>query len=37
MAAERVLAEDPQLESAKYALLKSRVDAFWQTAIADVS
>ncbi|HEX5164629.1 MAG TPA: ATP-dependent DNA helicase RecG, partial [Thermomicrobiales bacterium] len=37
MAAERVLAEDPKLDSAKYALLKARVDAFWQTAIADVS
>ncbi len=37
MAAERVLAEDSTLASAKYALLKGRVDAFWQTAIADVS
>ena len=37
MAAERVLAEDPKLESARYALLKGRVDAFWQTAVADVS
>ena len=37
MAAERVLAEDPKLDSAKYVLLKGRVDAFWQTAIADVS
>ncbi len=37
VAAERVLSEDPKLDSAKYALLKARVDAFWQTAIADVS
>lgn len=37
MAAERVLAEDPKLRSATYALLRGRVDAFWQSAIADVS
>ncbi|MEX2315084.1 MAG: ATP-dependent DNA helicase RecG, partial [Thermomicrobiales bacterium] len=37
MAAERLLAEDPKLELGKHALLKGRVDAFWQTAIADVS
>jgi len=37
MAAERVLAEDPRLESEKYRRLKARVDAFWQSAIADVS
>jgi hypothetical protein len=37
MAAERILADDPKLDAARHALLKGRVDAFWQSAIADVS
>ncbi|HAX23504.1 MAG TPA: hypothetical protein DCX80_00505, partial [Chloroflexi bacterium] len=35
--AERILEEDPTLGSARYALLRARVDAFWARAIVDVS
>ncbi|HMM41611.1 MAG TPA: ATP-dependent DNA helicase RecG, partial [Thermomicrobiales bacterium] len=34
-AAERILAEDPELASAKHALLRARVDAFWARAVMD--
>ena len=36
-AAEGILAEDPQLVTAKWALLAARVAAFWSTAVTDVS
>jgi len=36
-AAERILAEDPELATARYALLRARVDAFWARAVVDVS
>lgn len=35
--AEQILAEDPELASARYALLAARVDAFWSGGGADVS
>ena len=35
--AERILEEDPNLESARFALVRARVDAFWKRAIVDVS
>ena len=35
--AERILQEDPALETRRYALLRARVDAFWERAVADVS
>jgi ATP-dependent DNA helicase RecG len=37
MAAERILAQDPQLASGEYALLDARMRAFWTTTVADVS
>jgi ATP-dependent DNA helicase RecG len=36
-AAERVLDDDPELATARHALLRARVDAFWQSTVADVS
>ena len=35
--AERILEEDPNLESARFALIRARMDAFWKRAIVDVS
>jgi ATP-dependent DNA helicase RecG len=36
-AAERVLDDDPDLATAKNALLKARLDAFWATAVTDAN
>jgi ATP-dependent DNA helicase RecG len=37
MAAERILADDPELSRSEYALLEARMRAFWTSTIADVS